>query len=209
MMSKARDSYHHGNLRAAVLEAAVDVIRERGVTGLSLRGIARALGVSHGAPGRHFANKGELLSAVIEDGWMKLAMTTRGAAERAPGDPVGQLRAMMRAYVGWAASNPAHHGVMRNPEVIRHATPELKAKLQLFAHGQLRAVEQAQRTGWRAGEDPRTIVFRIASAVAGASLVLADPLYRDVMGEIDADALVGPLIDALIAPAAGWPRSRR
>ena len=61
-------AYHHGNLSEAILIEAAEIIDKEGIEALSLRGIARAIGVSHSAPNRHFANKKALLEALASKG---------------------------------------------------------------------------------------------------------------------------------------------
>ena len=88
LICRARDPaprpYHHGNLRAALLEPAERALRERGVGGLSLRELAREVGVSHAAPRRHFADKQALLDALAEDGFERLGARAARARSRAP-----------------------------------------------------------------------------------------------------------------------------
>ena len=74
--------YHHGNLRSALLAAAERTVRERGVQDLSLRELAREIGVSHGAPRRHFPDRQALLDALAESGFERLG-ARGGLAPRA------------------------------------------------------------------------------------------------------------------------------
>ena len=74
--------YHHGNLRTALLAAAQQTVRERGVAALSLRELAREVGVSHGAPRRHFPDRQALLDALAEDGFERLGGELRGGRRR-------------------------------------------------------------------------------------------------------------------------------
>src|ERR1700690_2322989 len=80
MSTTTSRAYHHGNLRAALLAQAEQIVRERGVEELSLRELARAVGVSHGAPRRHFPDRQALLDALAEDGVERLGAQLRGAA---------------------------------------------------------------------------------------------------------------------------------
>ncbi len=75
--------YHHGNLRAALLEQAERTVRERGVQDLSLRELAREVGVSHGAPRRHFPDRQALLDALAEAGFARLGTELRSAVDGA------------------------------------------------------------------------------------------------------------------------------
>src|ERR1700686_4544319 len=85
--------YHHGNLRAALLEQAERTVRERGVQDLSLRELARAVGVSHGAPRRHFPDRQALLDALAEAGFARLGAELRDAVDGAGDDFQARLRA--------------------------------------------------------------------------------------------------------------------
>lgn len=103
--------YHHGNLRAALVESAVALGREKGPDGVVLRETARLSGVSHNAAYRHFADRGELLAEVAAVGLAELAtaMLTRLGRVRAsaPGEKARRrLRATGRAYVEYALAQP-------------------------------------------------------------------------------------------------------
>lgn len=113
--------YHHGDLRRALLDAALDAVREKGLSGLSLREVARRAGVSHAAPAHHFRDKAALVTALAAEGWNRLADALHEAAGRGFGE-VGV------AYVLFATSNPAYFAVMRAPAgLVRGDDPELRA----------------------------------------------------------------------------------
>src|SRR3954471_16858488 len=98
--------YHHGDLRAALLAAAERPLRDRGAGALSLRELAREVGVSHAAPGRHFKDKQALLDALALAGYERLP----GALESAddPGLPLEpRLCGLAKTYVGFAVENAA------------------------------------------------------------------------------------------------------
>jgi AcrR family transcriptional regulator len=121
-------SYHHGNLRAELLDTAVEQLRETGADDLSLRALARAVGVSQTAPYRHFSDKGELLAAMATRGYRQLLAGLRDA-ERAAGDcPKAKLVAVAQAYVKFAAENPQLFKLMFGPAVQpMQKYPELRA----------------------------------------------------------------------------------
>ncbi|MGI5225584.1 TetR/AcrR family transcriptional regulator [Actinoallomurus sp. CA-142502] len=99
--------FHHGNLRAVLLDQAETVLRERGIDALSLRELAREAGVSHGAPRSHFIDRNALLDALAERGFVRLADEIRDAVSRAPGDHARVLRAAGSAYLRFAVREPA------------------------------------------------------------------------------------------------------
>lgn len=109
--AKPKGRYHHGDLRAALLEAAVVEIHEKGVQGLSLRACARRVGVSHAAPYRHFADKDALLGALAGQGFTWLVEAGRGAMEGLT-DPRDRVEAYGVAYVRFAVDHPHHHRLM-------------------------------------------------------------------------------------------------
>jgi AcrR family transcriptional regulator len=103
---KARAGYHHGDLRSALIDAAVELISERGVSGFSLAEAGRRVGVSAAAPYRHFAEREALLAAVAVRALTEFGTMVVGAAP--PGlTPTKRLAALGAAYVGFAGQNRA------------------------------------------------------------------------------------------------------
>src|ERR671918_1959832 len=96
--------YHHGDLRRAIANAALDILRETQSTEFSLRELARRAGVSHNAPYKHFADKRELLAAVSAAGFELLAQRITEATERLS-NPRARLAAIARAYVRHGVEN--------------------------------------------------------------------------------------------------------
>jgi AcrR family transcriptional regulator len=117
--------YHHGDLRAALVDAAVDLIAERGVRNFSLAEASRRLGVTAAAPYRHFANRDELLAAVAVRALN--VFTTMLPAEA--GDthaPEQRLAAMTRAYVRFAAEQRPMFETLFSSGIDKGRHPELK-----------------------------------------------------------------------------------
>ncbi|MEU2286007.1 TetR/AcrR family transcriptional regulator [Streptomyces sp. NPDC013178] len=108
--------YHHGDLRRAILAAALDVIAADGPSGLSLRDLARRAGVSHAAPAHHFRDRTGLLTAIAAEGHGLLAATLAEATD---------LRDAGAHYVRFARAHPAHFQVMFSPELLRADDLEL------------------------------------------------------------------------------------
>ncbi|MFC9592734.1 TetR/AcrR family transcriptional regulator [Streptomyces sp. NPDC056944] len=117
-MTTSRSTYHHGELRQAVLAAALDVIAAEGPGALSLRDLARRAGVSHAAPAHHFKDRTGLLTAIAAEGYELLAAGLAGT----PG-----LRERGVRYVRFAVEHPAHFQVMFQPELLRADDPDLLA----------------------------------------------------------------------------------
>ena len=111
-----RRPYHHGDLRRAVLTAALDVIATDGPSALSLRDLARRAGVSHAAPAHHFKDRTGLLTAIAAEGFGLLSAALGDAAD---------LRDAGVRYVRFAREHPAHFQVMFTPGLLRADDLEL------------------------------------------------------------------------------------
>jgi AcrR family transcriptional regulator len=108
---KQRKPYHHGNLREALLEAAIRLIAEVGPTAFTLREVARRAGVSHNAPYRHFHDKDDLLAAVGVEGFRELKAAMLNAAGQQT-NALDRLKRAGLAYVSFALRRPEHFTVM-------------------------------------------------------------------------------------------------
>lgn len=102
-----KPKYHHGDLRNALLLAALDILEADGLDALSLRGVAARVGVSHAAPAHHFPTLRALLNGLATIGFERFAASMRDARARAPADPASQMRAAERGYLDFAVSQPA------------------------------------------------------------------------------------------------------
>jgi AcrR family transcriptional regulator len=105
-----RPSYHHGDLRAALLVAAGRLLEEAGAEAVSFRAIARDVGVSQTAPYNHFESKEHLLATVAEEGFRAFTASQRAAARAR--SPKHRLKALGRAYVAFAAGHPQLYRLM-------------------------------------------------------------------------------------------------
>ena len=113
----ASNTYHHGNLRAELLDTAVEQLRTSSVEDLSLRALAREIGVSQTAPYRHFADKNELLAAMATRGYRELVRALHDAGETASDSPRQELYAFAHAYVTYASNHPQMFKLMFGPSV--------------------------------------------------------------------------------------------
>lgn len=103
----AQRRYHHGDLRTALLQAAEHCLRERGTAKLSLRDLAREVGVSHAAPRRHFPERQDLLDALAEAGFRRLGERIRHAVTDGDADFASRVRRATSAFATFATENPA------------------------------------------------------------------------------------------------------
>lgn len=154
-----RDSYHHGDLKAAILAQAAVLVAERGADGVSLRELARAAGVSHAAPAHHFTDRRGLFTALATEGFRLLAAAL--AASLADARPDFLDSAV--AYVRFALDHPGHYAVMFDRALLDDADADLVAA-QAAAGAQL-------NHGVATLSDPRARADPEAAALAAWSLV--------------------------------------
>ena len=121
MQPKPARPYHHGDLRAALLRAAVEAIGQAGPAGMSLRDVARRAGVSHAAAAYHFGDKAGLLTAVAAQGYRMLTQELQNARDSGRG-----FLEVGVAYVRFAVSHRAHFEVMYRPELYRPDDAEVR-----------------------------------------------------------------------------------
>tara|TARA_R110002124_G_scaffold224733_1_gene390007 strand:+ start:712 stop:1344 length:633 start_codon:yes stop_codon:yes gene_type:complete len=108
-----RKSYHHGNLRAALVDATLDLITEKGPTGFTLAEAARVAGVSAAAPYRHFKGREELIEEVALIGFDMFADLLEHAFTKGPtGSPLEAFYRVGRAYLAFARRYPGHYIAM-------------------------------------------------------------------------------------------------
>ncbi len=108
----AARSYHHGDLRHALIATAESLLAEKGVESFTLRECARRAGVSPAAPAHHFGNMTGLLTAIATLGFNELAARMNDALAASDGTPEGQLKAIGLGYVGFALAYPARFRVV-------------------------------------------------------------------------------------------------
>jgi AcrR family transcriptional regulator len=181
--------YHHGALREALLEQAERTVRERGADALSLRELAREVGVSHGAPRRHFPDRQALLDAVAEAGFERLGAELRSALARAGEDFEPRLRATAAAYVRFATRDPAllelmFAGKHDDPTGALHEAAEraFAVMLELIAQGQAEGALEP-------GEPERVGLILFATIQGIASLVNAQMVAAEQLDELVADSV--------------------
>ncbi|MCC0575061.1 TetR/AcrR family transcriptional regulator [Streptomyces californicus] len=182
-------AYHHGDLRRAVLAAALDVIAAEGPAALSLRDLARRAGVSHAAPGHHFKDRTGLLTAVAAEGYDLFADALTDAPD---------LRERGVAYVRFAAAHPAHFQVMFQPDLHRADDPDLLAA-RARATRALRAGVAGLRPDSR-GEDDRLAGVAAWSLAHGFATLLLSGNLADAMEGRDPEAAFRTIGALIFAP---------
>ncbi|WP_328866795.1 TetR/AcrR family transcriptional regulator [Streptomyces sp. NBC_00341] len=184
-------TYHHGDLRRAVLTAALDVIRTEGPGALSLRDLARRAGVSHAAPAHHFKDRTGLLTAIATEGYELFADALADAPD---------LRERGVRYVRFATGHPAHFQVMFRPELFRAEDPDLVAAKDR-ASAELRTGVSGLPTA-RRGEDAGLAGMAAWSLAHGFATLLLSGNLGGAVGERDPEEVFRALT-ALMFEADG------
>ncbi len=192
--------YHHGDLRAAILAAAEKILESEGVDALTLRAVARAVGVSHTAPKNHFGDLQGLLSELAAVGYGSYGAALVTAMNAAGADPRGRMRAMGRAYVGFARAHPGMFLLMFRSERLDMKRPSLRE-----------AIEETRRTlrdatasvASAAPLPPLPLAARATASWAlahGFAMLLIDGRLRHTLASLpgtNVDMLLDAVLDAL------------
>lgn len=198
--------YHHGNLRAALLAEAEATLRVSGVDALSLRELARAVGVSHGAPRRHFKDKAALLEALVAEGFYRLGCALARAAEPEQRGFVSALNSVALAYVGFATENAVLVDLMSASRYLAEGPDALVRARELCFVPVRRLVEIGQSTGDLAPGDVRRIGTLIFATLHGLATMannkMIDPLDEQLISDMVHSLLTG-LAPSPAAVAAG------
>ena len=174
-------TYHHGDLRRAVLERAADVIADEGPGLFSLRSLAADLGVSHAAPRHHFGSRQGVLTALAAEGYALLADQLRAVRENG-----GGFADVGVAYVGFAIAHPSHFEVMFSPKLLDQSDTALSAAREL-TFAELRGGVQALEGEGRVADPPAAVLAAWSIVHGIATLALS--------GNLDASALRGHVAD--------------
>ncbi|MBX9701003.1 MAG: TetR/AcrR family transcriptional regulator [Acetobacteraceae bacterium] len=122
-----RRGYHHGNLREALVQAAVSLIGQHGPAGFTVAEAARLAGVSPGAPYRHFRDSEALLAEVARQGFDRFAEALERAWNGGAPDPLRAFEALGRAYLHFARTEAAYYAAMFETRLAAADHPELQA----------------------------------------------------------------------------------
>ncbi len=172
-------AYHHGNLRAALIESATAILRDEGLDALTLRAVARRAKVSQTAPYRHFADRAELVAAVAEAGFRALHAEMLESVSKARGGRRG-LQALGLGYVRFAMRHPQEYRLMfgsgaplrRVQEGYRDAATGV---FELLRHG----IARLQDAGLVKRGDSREIAMSAWALVHGVAMLALDELIPE------------------------------
>jgi AcrR family transcriptional regulator len=199
-----KKQYHHPDLRDQLVQAAVDFIKDHRAEDLSLREVARGLGVSHMAPYRHFKTKEDLLAAVIQDGFTKLSADFDRVRQDKSKVRFPKLFAEMgKAYVRFVIEHPDQARLMFSGLLCdRQRHLEAHVAGQLTFKKLLEMIELGQTEGYFSKkENPYMLGLMIWSSVHGTSMLMLEDQFRaiDSAPEVQVDLFVDYLTEKMMS----------
>lgn len=190
-MSRSAAGYHHGNLQAALEDAALDLLETTSAAKISLREVARRAGVSHNAPYHHFGDRAALLSALGVRGMAALLAAQEEAVAAAEGT-VAKVRALGLAYVAYAAAHPQAFALVFDPDYCAAGAPSAEMAPLIARNEELLGSlvdELVQEPGWE-GRDPMALSAALWSTVHGMAQLITLGHLPPEAAEAALDALV-------------------
>lgn len=176
--------YHHGDLRRALVEAALELVRAKGPEGFALREAARRVGVSQTAPYRHFRTREALLAAVAEEGFRALQRRLEEVGAAAGPDPLPRLRALGEASFEFYVADAARFRVMFGPvSALKDRYPALARAWARVNALLLEALVACQRAGEIRDGDPMEIGLTTAAVVHGLAALAVDGQLGDAAAD--------------------------
>ena len=186
MSTSSNAPYHHGNLRQALLEAALIILERDGEAGLGLRDLARAVGVSAAAPYRHFDSRAALLEALAVTGFQRFTAAMEAIP---PTNPPDLMAAMGKTYVLFALDNANLFRLMFSPQLKKDGRPGLRMAADA-AFDTLRHISDGDtKTG-------RIAALAAWARVHGLAVLLLDGQIAIRAGE-DTEALIAEIVEHL------------
>lgn len=196
-MSERNPTYYDGDLRRALLDAALEAIAAQGPSELSLRALARTVGVSHAAPAHHFGNKAGLLTVLATEGLDRLAEAMTTAAVASDDDPIERLAAIGVAYVEFSQGQPGYFEIIFRRDLVDVASEGYQAAAQGAIDVLVSAVVACTDAGWGRAEDVTVLTLTSWASVHGVAALAAHGSLDGLMPGRDADELAVDVTRAL------------
>ena len=211
---KRRATYHHGDLRQALVGAALRALEHQRAEDLSLRALGRELGVSPRAPYRHFETKEELLAAVAVEGFRIFAVLAAPRVAAAGADPIARLRAIAEAYVVFAALHPAAFRVMYAPyATVNESAPDVLRARAEGHRATMETIADGQAAGLLREGDPMQLALLLWSSMHGLAVLVTEGQLERYDRPVEAAKLArlvsGLLMEGLLPrPSHGGSEAR-
>jgi AcrR family transcriptional regulator len=205
--SSGDSPYHHGDLHEALLKEGERVLERDGLSGLTLRAVAREAGVSHAAPTHHFGDLTGLVSELAAIGFRQFnaAMAAAGASGTTL---IEKGMANAKAFVAYAQAHPGLYGLMFRAERLDYSRPSLhEASEAAFAGlaGSVAASRHEQISKESLSLDQAAAIARAWSLVHGFATLLLDGRLSDILHRLPKGTTAEMLLDAMLRATIGRP----
>jgi AcrR family transcriptional regulator len=194
-------THFDGDLRRALMDAAIATLADVGADHLSLRAVARRIGVSHAAPAHHFGDKAGLLTAIATEGFELFSAHLSAAGSVPDSAPVDELAILGRAYVQFAETFPAHFEVMFRPSLICVDDPAFASAGDAAFDALRRHIARCQDSGWRAHADNGALTAAAWALAHGIAVLRTQGSLARHYADVSLDGVVA-IADALLGSAA-------
>ena len=199
-MPRASGTHYEGDLARELIDATVDVVVEHGIDAVSLRGLARRLGVSHAAPAKHVGDLRGLFTAVAEEGFRLLTEAMQSAAEQQTA-PLDRLRRGGAAYVHFTVAHRGHAEVMWRRNLYDTTHPPLVAASSAALAFLTDGVAAAQAHGWMPGAPHDHLVAQVWAGLHGLAVLWHTEIF-EASFHAQPDVATERLVDLVLhAPA--------
>lgn len=181
-VKQEKASYHHGDLRTTLVDAASEMLKQSGIDGLSLRKLADKVGVSRTAPYHHFKDKNELLCAIAEQGFMRWQDDAQPIFQQTNMPAKDKYRQFIQGYIAYAADNPELYDLMFGRTIWKSntATKSLREIAYPSFQRQVEMTLQWQQQGLMPrGEDTLRLAQVTWGTMHGIARLLIDGIYAD------------------------------
>ena len=197
MRAQPKENYHHGDLRNALIQTAIALLPQYGVAGLSMRAVAKAAGVSHAAPYRHFRDKTDLLESVAISGYARLEEACQNAERRNRDRPTRQLFEAGMGYLSLVVEHPEMAHLMFSGVLSQEIRD--KAIGQAIAEGSLaRIIENGKRLGTYADKDTEDLILTAHACIHGIAMMILGGLIKRPNSKRQLQALGERIYDILL-----------
>ena len=183
MRPVAERTYHHGDLRAALLSAARAIVEEQGAEAFTLREAARRAGVSHGAPAHHFGDKTGLLTALAVQTLRERVEQADSARLAAGPDPLHQLKACGMAHIDFLISHPRLEGLYWRNNLVNRADPALQEVLQRMTADLIESMSAATGKALAPDKEANPSTLLAISVVHGFAQIVTERVILENVPE--------------------------
>ena len=164
MPARKRNTYHHGDLRQAIIQSALEILDAEGVEAVSIRAVARRAGVSHSAPANHFRDRRALLTAVAAQLFRALNESVERKMARSPSSTRKRVQGLIRTLIDLGLGQPNRYRLLWRRDLLDDNSDELQTEMDSFYN---RLIDELQSTGAELRFDRDTYAVALWSMVHG------------------------------------------